>query len=140
MALVAMEQREKPIMEERFGQGMKKRDFDELIKYLDRILAETEAGTIGWIQESPTTVAWDSPKGGRIQLKVLERRVRLASGEATFKRHHVLQVRTVPDDSLQLQIDGRTDSVLETKLAGLFEEATQTVTRRGLKFLDRLLS
>ncbi len=126
-------------METRFRTAVRTRDFDDLTKYLDRIREDTNNGLMDWLKTNPSTLVWDSPKGGRIQLKVLEKRVTLTSGETLVKRHHVMHVLSTPDETVQLLLDGKADPNLETKLAEVFTDAGDAATRRGLRFLARML-
>ena len=111
----------------------------ELIAYIDRIIEATRAGDMLWTKVNPTTYTWatDKPRVAKLSLQRVDTRIIRGAMPVKIIKY-LLQLRNEAGQEV-LATDGAYSPPLNEKLRSLFETVANTVTRRGLDFLDDVL-
>ena len=115
----------------------------EIRKYLEEVIAATNAGKMDWAQANPTTFFWTStPPRGRLVIQRVEKTVprRLADGRmiATKVVHYVFQALD-QNGTAQFSASGEDIDDLNPLLENLYGVAETSMSRKGREFLKSIL-
>jgi hypothetical protein len=119
---------------------------DQVIIYLDQLIASTAKDTVAWAKANPTTYVWHPPQqgGSKIIIQRIERVTNILEADPRggarrrIDNDFVFQVLD-PASVEKLLVDGRNDPVFNAKLKTLFEGIESSLTRKGLSFFKSIL-
>jgi hypothetical protein len=119
----------------------------ELKAWIDRVIADTQAGKIPWNQANPTTYTWEmnQPRPARVVLQRIERVEQLVVGPGRIQQkrttsHFVFQVFDLTKPNLPLlNLNGQEDPDVNEPLNRMYKAVANVESKETLEFLKSLL-
>jgi hypothetical protein len=123
---------------------MSSTEVDELLEYLDRLVAATKRGDIEWRRVNPTTYSWETgpQQFARVTLQ------RVGPGAQTTdagrvvvvaRTTYLLQAADARSNVVRLSVNGAQDAASNVKLEELYNAIGAGFSRKGLDFLKAIL-
>lgn len=125
---------------------MQQAELEQIVTYLDKLIASTQANQINWTKTNPTTYVWHIPQKGNSRLiiqsvergtgRIVTNRIGMPAEE--MLKYCVFQAMDQANVEL-LTIDGSTDQTLNGKLRLLFQAIESCLARKGIDFLKSII-
>ena len=120
---------------------------DELISYLQRLLATTREGRIRWSRANPSTFVFDKweqvgVKGARLSIqKVMRTRTEVKDGKVRRYEYsnYVFTASEVPSNRIQVTVNTEQVTNAQGVLTELFNQISSVHEKEGMEFLKRFI-
>lgn len=114
----------------------------ELVHYIDRIIAKTQTGSMSWIRSNPTTYTWTKKLSSDREARLTIQKVMKRRGQAGNKKYgirpsdyYIFLATDIEASAQVLTINTEDLPDLRETLRNLYNTISLNITRKGLDFL-----